>query len=238
MIASDERRDKVRYAAGVSPPPPTAEELAALPLFPLPNAVLFPGTELPLHIFEPRYRAMTERALAGSRLMLLGRLRPGYEPHYHERPPVFEIAGLGRITRDVRHADGRFDIVLSGVARVRIVAELPPNEPYRLVRGEILEDTAGAAALAIGAWEKKLLELFQALKPHLPESVQDLDALAQGATTPGERVDRLAAALTADPDARQRMLEERDPAERYCLLVAQLAEFATALSIDEAAALN
>lgn len=223
---------------GVSPPRPTAEDLARLPLFPLPNAVLFPGTELPLHIFEPRYRAMTERALAGSRFILLGRLRPGYEPQYHERPAVFDIAGLGHVTRDVRHADGRFDLVLTGVARVRIVAELPPNEPYRLVRGEVLEDTAGSSSLAIGAWEKKLVELFQALKPHLPDSVQDLDTLAQGAATPGERVDRLAAALTADPDARQRMLEELDPAERYCLLVAQLSEFAQALSIDESLDLN
>lgn len=233
-----ERREKVGYAARVSPPRPTAEELAALPLFPLPNAVLFPGTELPLHVFEPRYRAMTERALEGSRLILLGRLRPGYEPHYHERPPVFDVAGLGRVTRDVRHADGRYDIVLSGVARVRIVAELPPNEPYRLVRGEILEDTASGAPLAIGALEKKLVELFQGLKPHLPDVLQDFDALARGATTPGERVDRIAAALTADPDARQRMLEERDPLERYCLLVAQLSEFAAALSIDEDFALN
>lgn len=223
---------------GVSLPRPTAEDLALLPLFPLPNAVLFPGTELPLHIFEPRYRAMTERALAGSRFILLGRLRPGYEPHYHERPPVFEIAGLGRVTRDVRHADGRFDLVLTGVARVRIASELPPDEPYRLVRGEVLEDAAGAGALAIGAWERKLVELFESLKPHLPESVQDLDALAQGATTPGERIDRLAAALTADPDARQRMLEELDPAERYCLLVAQLTEFATALSLDGPLELN
>lgn len=223
---------------GVSLPRPTAEDLARLPLFPLPNAVLFPGAELPLHIFEPRYRAMTERALAGPRLILLGRLRPGYEPHYHERPPVFDIAGLGRVTRDVRHADGRFDLVLTGVARVRIVSELPPNEPYRLVRGEVLEDTESSSSLAIGAWEKKLVELFESLKPHLPESVQDLDSLARGAATPGERIDRLAAALTADPDARQRMLEELDPAERYCLLVAQLSEFAAALSVDEALELN
>lgn len=207
-------------------------------LFPLPNAALFPGAELPLHIFEPRYRAMTERALAGSKLILLGRLRPGYEPNYHGRPPVFDVAGLGRITRDVRHADGRFDIVLSGIARVRIVAELPPDQPYRVVRGELLEDAPGDGALAIAAWERKLVELFHGLRPHLPESVRDLDALSAGASTPGERVDRLAAALTADPDARQRMLEELDPAERYCLLVAQLAEFASALSLDATASLN
>jgi uncharacterized protein len=222
----------------VSPEPPTAAELAALPLFPLPNAVLFPGAELPLHIFEPRYRAMTERALAGSRLILLGRLRPGYEPHYHERPPVFEVAGLGRITQDVSHPDGRFDILLSGIGRVRIVEELPPAEPYRLVRGEFLSDAAGSSSIAIGAWEKKLAELFHGLRPHLPESVRDLDALAGSARSPGERVDRLAAALTADPDARQRMLEERDPAERYCLLVAQLSEFAAALSLENEAPLN
>jgi Lon protease-like protein len=222
----------------VSPEPPTAAELAALPLFPLPNAVLFPGAELPLHIFEPRYRAMTERALAGSRLILLGRLRPGYEPHYQERPPVFDVAGLGRITRDVRHADGRFDILLSGIGRVRIADELPPEEPYRLVRGEFLSDVAGVSSMAIGAWEQKLAELFHGLRPHLPESVRDLDALAGSSSSAGERVDRLAAALTADPDARQRMLEERDPAERYCLLVAQLSEFAAALSLEGTAPLN
>src|SRR5215470_7185187 len=97
--------------------------LAALPIFPLPNCVLLPGGLLPLHVFEPRYRELTRDCLAGQRLMAVARLQPGHEAAYFGRPPVHDLAGLGRIICSDELADGRFHILLRGIGRVRIVEE-------------------------------------------------------------------------------------------------------------------
>src|SRR5689334_14855014 len=99
--------------------------LDGLPIFPLPNAVLLPGGLMPLHVFEPRYREMTRDALDGARLLAIARLKPGYEAKYQERPAVFPAAGLGRIIASEELADGRFLLVLRGIARVQIERELP-----------------------------------------------------------------------------------------------------------------
>ncbi|HEY8427238.1 MAG TPA: LON peptidase substrate-binding domain-containing protein, partial [Sandaracinaceae bacterium] len=82
------------------------DELAALPIFPLPSVVLFPGSVLPLHVFEPRYRAMMEDCVSrGPRAMAVALLRPGWERDYEGRPPVYEIAGAGRIVEWARRPD-------------------------------------------------------------------------------------------------------------------------------------
>src|SRR5204862_66647 len=88
-----------------------------LPLFPLPNVVLFPNVFLPLHIFEPRYREMVGDALAGDRMIGMVLLKPGWESDYEGRPPVYPIGCSGVITHAERLQDGRFNIVLRRVAR-------------------------------------------------------------------------------------------------------------------------
>src|SRR5437660_1133908 len=104
-----------------------SDDLAALSrfegtarLFPLPNLVLFPHVIQPLHIFEPRYREMMADALAGDRLVSIVLLRPGWEASYQGQPLVHEVACLGRIVADQRLEDGRFHLLLRGLARVRI----------------------------------------------------------------------------------------------------------------------
>jgi hypothetical protein len=199
----------------------TQEDLVNLPIFPLPNVVLFPGALLPLHVFEPRYRALTRDVLAGRKLLGIARLKPGFESTYEERPPVFEVCGVGIVTESVAHADGRYDITLRGLARVRIVSELPAELAYRRVVAEELEDMPSDPALT-SAWQRKLISLWGLLAPHLPESVRDLRALTRGAEGAGAYADRLAAALVGDPDGSQRLLAEPDPAERLRLLVGKL----------------
>jgi uncharacterized protein len=83
-----------------------------LPLFPLPNVVLFPNVFLPLHIFEPRYREMVADALASDRMIGMVLLRPGWERNYEGRPPVYPIGCSGVMTHAERLRDGRYDIVL------------------------------------------------------------------------------------------------------------------------------
>ncbi len=94
-----------------------------LPLFPLPNVVLFPNVFLPLHIFEARYREMIGSALATDRMIGMVLLRPGWERDYEGRPPIYAIGCSGVITHAEQLHDGRYNIVLRGVERFRILRE-------------------------------------------------------------------------------------------------------------------
>ena len=108
-----------------------------IPLFPLPGVVLLPGTLLPLHIFEPRYRAMVADALSGENTIGMAMLKPGSE-RAGAVPEIFPIGGAGRIIASERLSDGRYDIVLQGVFRYRVLDESPPS-PYRVARVEEIE---------------------------------------------------------------------------------------------------
>ena len=101
----------------------------AIPIFPLPNVVLFPNVFLPLHIFEPRYREMVADALAGDRIIGMVLLRPGWEADYDGRPPVYPIGCAGVITNAERLADGRYNIVLQGLEKFRILDEKTTAAP-------------------------------------------------------------------------------------------------------------
>jgi len=94
-----------------------------LPIFPLPNVVLFPNVFLPLHIFEPRYREMVADAVKSDRLIGMALLRPGWEQNYEGHPPVYPVGCSGVITHVDQLQDGRYNIVLRGVERFRIREE-------------------------------------------------------------------------------------------------------------------
>jgi Lon protease-like protein len=105
-----------------------SDALLRVPVFPLAGALLFPRSQLPLHIFEPRYRAMMRDALAGDRLIAM------VQPKDHEEPPsLFEIGCIGRIGSCEELDDGRFNIVLEGLSRFRIAREAMVDTPYRQV---------------------------------------------------------------------------------------------------------
>lgn len=204
-------------------------DLRALPIFPLPNAALFPGAPLPLHVFEPRYRDMIRDALAGNKTLAVARLRPGFEDDYEGRPAVFEVCGAGVIVDHVHRDDGRYDILLRGVARVRIVNEHAPLQKYRVVNAELLSDTPSAPELAAAFYER-LRTLWPTLAPHLPEAARDLAAFARGAESAGMLSDRLAGSLFGDPELTQRLIEELDPAERLRIVTDALREVAEKVS--------
>ena len=102
-----------------------------IPIFPLPNVVLFPNVFLPLHIFEPRYRAMVKDALASDRIIGMVLLRPGFESNYAGRPSVYPIGCAGLITHSEPLPDGRFNIVLRGLEKFRMTGEAS-GQPYRI----------------------------------------------------------------------------------------------------------
>jgi Lon protease-like protein len=93
-----------------------------IPLFPLPGVVLFPGTLLPLHIFEARYREMVTDALAGERTIGMAMLKPGVDVDEGDSP-IFEVGGAGQIVESEELEDGRYNILLEGKFRYRVIAE-------------------------------------------------------------------------------------------------------------------
>jgi uncharacterized protein len=206
-----------------------AQDFVTLSIFPLPNVTLFPGALLPLHVFEPRYRELLREALAGRRVLAIARLKPGFEPDYEGRPPVFDVCGVGGVESWSEREDGRFDIALRGLARARIIEELPARRAFRQVRAERIVEPVVDPAL-VAAWQMKLGSLWERLSPHLPAPVRDLKALTSGTDDVSRYADRLAAAIVADPEASQQLLGEADPAERLRLLTSRVQELVDALS--------
>ena len=158
-----------------------------IPLFPLPNVVLFPGVYLPLHIFEPRYRAMIDDALDGDRLIGMVLLRPGFDEDYDGRPPVFAVGCAGVITHHERLPDGRFNIVLQGTERFRIEAE-DHSRAYRVATAERLPDAMTESAIELRSLRQRVEAMLTRVTDRhrgeiaVPPSMSDVDlihALAQ-----------------------------------------------------------
>ena len=206
--------------------------LAALKVFPLHGVVVLPGTPAPFHVFEPRYRALVGDALRGDRILAVPSLF-GKSDALALHPPVRAICGAGIIEAEDRYDDGRYDIVLRGVARVRLVAELPPRKLYREFRAEVLDDVlpkGGVAALAPAL--EGLRQLVFELSTKLPKesgATQLAEAVAQ-MKEPSAIVDLVAAAAVSDVGARQRVLEELDVARRLELVMAEVAGVVLVLS--------
>lgn len=161
-----------------------------IPIFPLPNVVLFPSALLPLHIFEPRYRAMVADALDSERLIGMVMLRPGWEPHYDGAPEVYPIGCAGFITHADRLPDGRFNIMLRGLEKFRILNERHAREGvdwYRIAHVESIKEVKSGVTAASHAARQRLEKLL-AKKLHksdhdfIPKDVPDADlvhAIAQ-----------------------------------------------------------
>ncbi|HJZ57079.1 MAG TPA: LON peptidase substrate-binding domain-containing protein, partial [Gemmataceae bacterium] len=125
-------------------------------LFPLPNLVLFPHVVQGLHIFEPRYRQLMTDALATDRTISIVLLRPGWEEEYDEKPAIEPVACLGRIVWHEKMSDGRFNLRLRGLSRLRIVEEVPVDRQYRVARAELIADTAPADLHRLGELRRLL----------------------------------------------------------------------------------
>ena len=183
-------------------------------IFPLTGAVLYPGLQLPLHIFEPRYRALVSDALARDRRV--GMIQP---QRTDDGAPLFVVGCLGRIGEVEAMEDGRFNIVLEGEQRFRILRELDVTTPFRQIEGELLGEPAGQALAAIErAGFEQEARRFAAIQGYAVDwnSVSRLDdeALING----------VAQIAPFDPAAKQALLEAPDLSAR-CELLVQLMQF-------------
>jgi uncharacterized protein len=186
----------------------------SIPIFPLDKVVLFPNVFLPLHIFEPRYREMVADALDGDRIIGMVLLRPGFESDYEGRPPIYPVGCAGVITHNERLADGRFNIVLRGIEKFRVVSEDAsrsyriahidpmPEWPNEAQREELRRMRQRLEALLAAAIERSGAE------PRFPPAVPDEDL-----------VNALAQYLELDPIERQALLEREGTLSRCRALI-------------------
>lgn len=202
-----------------------------IPIFPLPDVVLFPHTLLPLHIFEPRYRRMVEDCLAGDKRLAMGLLKPGWEKDYYGRPPIHAIAGAGEIVQHEVLADGRFNIVVRGTLRIGVTAEMPPDLPYRVVRARPLADRyTDLKPEALALRLDRLKVFYLRILAEVNKGQEEMAKIFSGVKDPGTIVDRIAGAAIADTEARQQILECIEVPARMALVQEHLVAVLTRLS--------
>lgn len=187
----------------------------AIPLFPLPGTVFIPHTMLPLHVFEERYRDLIDDAIKGNGYLAVPRLKPGWEKGYEGRPPVYETAGFGKIVQYEPLPDGRANIVLLGLGRLKIREEIPRDVLYRIAEGGLLSDEFPDAGRSVVEASVRRLRMMLAQiaggRPHLADRVNLLMNPEMGSIP---FVNALAHLVLPDVDARQKFIEISAVADR------------------------
>ena len=186
-------------------------DLEHLPIFPLPNALLFPNAVLPLHVFEPRYRQMVKDALAGGGSLAIA----CFDERGVGAPPVRRLVGVGAIVAHEALPEGRSNILLRGLGRARIVTELGGDDHrlYRVVRAEWVPDEAMSSEVEI-ALRQTIVALANRLAEKLPEGGATLRSLVATQSEAGGLTDLLCAALVTEPQARLRMFDTLSVSDR------------------------
>ena len=186
-----------------------------LSIFPLGGALLFPRAHLPLHIFEPRYRALVRDALARDRRIAMIQPRPGQDGAH---PDLFDVGCIGRIANVEALADGRFALVLEGVARFRLLREIDAGTPFRQVEASLEgftdgEDEAGVLASVLRAELEREAKAFADAKGYAIDwdQVERLDDETL--------VNAIAQVAPFDIASKQALLEAADVPARADLLV-------------------
>lgn len=191
-----------------------------IPLFPLPSVVLFPGVRVPLHIFEPRYRQMTRAALEGNRCIGMAVVMPQAQSGNEMAgdPPIFEIGCAGIIEQCEPMQDGRYDLVLAGTNRFRLVREIPTNDErlYRLGDVEPLIEASGPAEIASAAANRaELLDLLRrTLQRTSPERAAQLSSSQLSDVDDVSLVNGLCQSIDFEVIEKQSLLEANGVSDR------------------------
>jgi hypothetical protein len=189
-----------------------------IPLFPLPDVVLLPGMLLPLHIFESRYRAMVADALSADRTIGMAMIKPGWETA-GPTPEIHPVGGAGRIVEAEELPDGRYNIVLLGEFRYRVLAESPPS-PYRVADVEEIASIPLRDAAETIRVSTEATSLFRAIAaamevPPLPDEPLEPERLAS----------ELAVRLRYEAAELQALLETDSISERFEALLSRMRDW-------------
>jgi len=191
-----------------------------IPVFPLDGALLLPGGQLPLNIFEPRYLNMFDDAMSGERIIGMVQTRHGGD---EERPNLAPVGCAGRVTSFAETSDGRYLVTLTGVCRFRVGDELPSRSPYRQVRADFTafeEDLREASASVAAPGEAS--PLLDALRRYLDHRGLAIDWTSAETAPSDALINSLAMALPFEPVEKQALLEAPTLADRRETLVALL----------------
>ena len=187
-----------------------------IPIFPLEDVMLFPEMSVPLHIYEPRYKAMIADALKGNRVIGMVLLRPGYEKDYDRSPSVFQVGCAGVINEVEELPNGEYNIVLGALTKYRITRE-EASKPYRVAHVTAIADTTSQTDKAVLSARRKRLEAL------IQESGgrTGLRGIPDGITD--ERlVNGISQLAHIDELDRERLLEQPNPLARADALIAIL----------------
>lgn len=190
-----------------------------IPIFPLDGAVLLPGGDLPLQIFEPRYLNMVDDAMAGDRVIGMIQTRAGGE---RARPNLTNVGCLGRITSFAETSDGRYLITLTGVCRFTTGEELSARTPYRQLRVGFADFEADLSSEDEGPPEMDRERFARALKRYLNRRELDVDDDTAMTAPIAPLVTSLAMGLPFEPSEKQALLEALTLTERVRSLTALL----------------
>jgi Lon protease-like protein len=186
-----------------------------LKVFPLPSAVLLPGGAMPLHIFEPRYRQMMADALETDGVFAMAQVIPGQEQL--AVPALESMVCVGVVSQHELTDDGRYNVVLVGVARARVLRELPQSNGYREVEAEVMPDSSFD-----GPEETQLRQAVLELVARLPQDVGQRIAQVTARAKGGMLADVVAAAIFDDAIQRYEILSELDVSTRVQVVTEEL----------------
>ncbi len=202
---------------------------SAIPVFPLPAALLLPGGRMPLNIFEPRYLQMIDAAMAGDRIV--GMIQPSFDGALREdgEPEIVNVGCMGRVTSLTETGDGRYMIALQGVCRFRVAEELPVKTSFRQCRiapfgSDLEEDRSGA--------DVDRPALLKAFRAYLEANDLDADWKNVSRAENAMLVNALSMMAPYGPAEKQALLEAPDLKTRADTLIA-LTEMALARDNDD-----
>jgi len=201
---------------------PEALELpTTVPVMPLTGVLLFPNALLPLHIFEPRFRAMLDHALQDDRMLCVALVRPG-RPQWRTSADFFPVSTVGLIRACVGRNDGTSDLILQGIHRVKF-SEFEQEAPFPIARIKPLQ-TRSEVTVETDALAAKVLEFYAQLKNSGRELPEKIDQYLSEMADPEMLADLIASTFISEPARRQQLLEELDLNQRLRLLIQYLRE--------------
>jgi Lon protease-like protein len=201
--------------------PETVELPNAVPVMPLPGVLLFPNALLPLHIFEPRFRDMLDRALQDDRMLCVALVRPERQ-QWRSSADFFPVSTVGLIRACVGRSDGTSDLILQGIRRVKF-SEFEQEAPFPIARIKPLK-TRTKLTVETDALAAKVLEFYTRLKESGRELPEKIDRYLSEMNDPEMLADLIAATFISDATRRQQLLEELDLNPLLRLLIQSLRE--------------
>jgi Lon protease-like protein len=210
-------------------PAETHPRLSAVPLFPLPNVVLFPRAVLPLHVFEERYKAMMSDALDRDGQIAMALLRPGWEKNYYSRPAIEPVVCIGRILAHERLADGKYNLLLQGTMRAKVSREqVSDTKSYRVAELIPLEESP-VMEIDLGGEREKLISIFSEDELGQTPVGRQFGQMLSSPLPTADIVDLIAFNFLEEIELKQSLLADTDVRRRVERTVHALEEIVPAL---------